>query len=109
MEFIQLDVDVDNDIDMDNDDDDQVSVSKDDYTFINDSEHINGNSENFYRGFENATRDLDEPINNHEDWLNKRGRQPENYLSHMTKKKMKLNLMNLTVFKLEIKILSRKC
>ena len=109
MEFIQLDVDVDNDIDMDNDDDDQVSVSKDDYTFIHDSEHINGNSGNFYRGFENATRDLDEPINNHEDWLNKRGRQPENYLSHMTKKEMKLNLMNLTVFKLEIKILSRKC
>ena len=48
MEFIQLDVDVENDIDMDNDDDDQVSVSKDDYTFIHDSEHINGNSENFY-------------------------------------------------------------
>ena len=51
MEFIQLYADVDNDIDKDVNDDEQFLVSKDDYTFIDDSEQINGNDVDFYRGF----------------------------------------------------------
>ena len=69
------------DIDIDDNDDGHVLVSKDDYTFIDVSEQINGNDVDFYRGFENVTRDLNEPINDHEDWLCKRVLQPESYLS----------------------------
>ena len=82
MKFIQMPPHVDNDIDIDDDDEDQILVSKDDYVFIDDSEQINGNDVDFYRGFDNVTRDLNEPIGDHEDWLNKRDLQPEKYLSH---------------------------
>ena len=68
------------DIDIDDNDDGHVLVSKDDYTFIDVSEQINGNDVDFYRGFENVTRDLNEPINDHEDWLWKRVLQLESYL-----------------------------
>ena len=82
MEFVQLYADVDNDIDIDDDDGSQVLVSKNDYTLIDDSEQINGNDADFFRGFENVTRNLNEPINDHEHWIDKRDHQPENYLSH---------------------------
>ena len=59
MEVIQFYADANNDINIDDDDDDQVLASKDDYTFIDDSEQ-NGNNVDFYRGFENVTRDLNE-------------------------------------------------
>ena len=51
MDFTQLYAALDNDIDMDGDDDDQVLVSKDDHTFIDDSEQKNGNDLDFYGGF----------------------------------------------------------
>ena len=82
MKFIQMPPHIDNDIDIDDDDEDQILVSKDDYVFIDDSKQINGNDVDFYRGFDNVTRDLNEPIGDHEDWLNKRDLQPEKYLSH---------------------------
>ena len=77
MEVIQFYADANNDINIDDDDDDQVLASKDDYTFIDDSEQ-NGNNVDFYRGFENVTRDLNERIDNHEDYLIKRDLQHEN-------------------------------
>ena len=49
MEFIQLYSDVDNNIEIDDEtDDEQVSVSKDDYTFIDDSEQTNRSDVDFY-------------------------------------------------------------
>lgn len=83
MEFIQLYADVDNGIDIVDDiDDEQVLVSKDCYTLIEDSEQKNGNNLDFYRGFENVTRNLNETIDDFEEWLDQRGLQPENSLTH---------------------------
>ena len=82
MEFTQLYGDVHNDIDIDEDDDNNVLISRDNFTFIDNSEQINGNNVHFYRGYEDATKDLNEPTNDHEFWLNKRDLQHENYLSH---------------------------
>ena len=79
MEFIQLYSDVDNDIEIDDEtDDEQVSVSKDDYTFIDDSEQTNRSDVDFYWGFETVTRKLNEPIDYYEDWLDQRDLQSEN-------------------------------
>lgn len=78
MEFTQLYGDVHNDIDIDEDDDDNVLISRDNFTFIDNSEQINGNNVHFYRGYEDATKDLNEPTNDHEFWLNKRDLQHEN-------------------------------
>ena len=82
MEFIQLYSDVDNDIDIDEDiDDEQVSMSKDDYTFTDDTKQTNGNNVDFHREFEHETKKLNEPIDDHEDWLDQRDIQPSNYVS----------------------------
>ena len=79
MEFIQLYSDVDNNIEIDDEtDDEQVSVSKDDYTFIDDSEQTNRSDVDFYWGFENVTRKLNELIDYYEDWLDQRDLQSEN-------------------------------
>ena len=68
MEFIQLYADVDNGIDIVDDiDDEQVLVSKDCYTLIEDSEQKNGNNVDYYRGFENVTRNLNETIDDFEE------------------------------------------
>ena len=82
MDFMQFYVDVNNDLDIDDDDNEQVLVSKDGYKFIYDSEQIDDNDVDFYREFENVIRNLNEPINDHEDWLDKRDFQPENYPSN---------------------------
>ena len=79
MEFIQLYSDVDNNIEIDDEtDDEQVSVSKDDYTFIDDSEQTNRSDVDFYWGFENVTRKLNELTDYYEDWLDQRDLQSEN-------------------------------
>ena len=72
IEFIQLYADLDTGIDIDDDNDDEFLSNKDDYALINDSEQINGNDVDLQTGFENVTRDLNEPINNHKYWLDKR-------------------------------------
>lgn len=97
MEVIQFYADVNNDINIDDDDDDQVLASKDDYTFIDDSEQ-NGNNVDFYRGFKNVTRDLYERIDNHEDYLIKRDLQHEKDRNE-----------RLTMLRLEIKNSRQKC
>lgn len=97
MEVIQFYADVNNDINIDDDDDDQVLASKDDYTFIDDSEQ-NGNNVDFYRGFKNVTRDLYERIDNHEDYLIKRDLQHEKDRNE-----------RLTMLRLEIKNSHQKC
>ena len=79
MEFIQLYSDVDNNIEIDDEtDDEQVSVSKDDYKFSDDSEQTNRSDVDFYWGFENVTRKLNELIDYYEDWLDQRDLQSEN-------------------------------
>ena len=73
---------VDNHIDIHDDtDDEQVSVSKDNYRFIDDSEQRNGNNVDFFRGFKNATRKLIEAMDDHGGWLDQRYLQTEIYFS----------------------------
>ena len=48
-----------------------------DVNFIDDNFQQPGSSHNFYRKFENVTRDISDPIDDIKDWLDKRDLQPE--------------------------------
>ena len=63
-------------------DDDQQSYNQDDVNFIEDVSVSSDRS--FYRQFENVERDLNEPVDDLQDWLDLRDLQPENYLTHPT-------------------------
>ena len=68
-------------------DEDDVDMNKDGEHFVGNQDNIdfinNSNisvDENFYREFENASGNLDEPVDDYLDWIDHRDLQPENYL-----------------------------
>ena len=77
MEFIQVYADVDGDDDDNLTEDDLVS-NQGDESFIDDSNISVGGD--FYGGFENVDRNLNEPIDDYEDWLDQQDLHPENDL-----------------------------
>ena len=79
MEFIQVYADVDGDDDDNLTENDLVS-NQGDESFIDDSNISVGRD--FYGGFENVDRNLNEPIDDYEDWLDQQDLHPENDLLH---------------------------
>ena len=74
MEFIDFQALVDNDV-SEEEKIDEVIIA--DVNFIDDNFQQPGSSRNFYRKFENVTRDISEPIDDIKDWLDKRDLQLE--------------------------------
>ena len=97
MGFIQMYVDVDGDDDDELIEDNFVTNQGDKSFTDNSNISVDGD---LYRSFKNVNRDLNEPADGYEDWLNQRNLQPKNYF-HMKCLETLLNLASLTMLRRE--------